>query len=107
YSTDVATIFLDSQLSIRFFSPPAQHLFKVKREDVGRSLKDLSSMAVDSTLVEDATKVLSDSSPSEKEICAPDGTWHLRRIYPTKGGDFGVAGIVVTFSNITERRQAT
>ena len=38
YSTDVATIFLDSNLNIRFFTPATRSLFNVIPGDIGRPL---------------------------------------------------------------------
>ena len=37
-STDVATLFLDAELNIRFFTPAAKSLFKLIASDVGRPL---------------------------------------------------------------------
>jgi two-component system CheB/CheR fusion protein len=41
YSTDVATLFLDTELNIRFFTPATKALFSVIPSDVGRPLADL------------------------------------------------------------------
>ena len=41
YSTDVATLFLDTGLNIRFFTPATKSLFSVIPSDVGRPLADL------------------------------------------------------------------
>ena len=40
YSTDVATVFLDTDLNIRFFTPATKSLFNVIPGDVGRPLAD-------------------------------------------------------------------
>ncbi len=51
YSTDVATLFLDADLNIRFFPTPATKLlFSVIPSDVGRPLADLNALAVDGAL---------------------------------------------------------
>ena len=49
FSTDVATIFLDSQFNIRFFTPATRLLFNVIASDIGRPLDDLKSLAPRST----------------------------------------------------------
>ena len=54
YSTDVATIFLDTQFNIRFFTPATKALFNVIPGDVGRPLTDLKSLAPDVYLLSDA-----------------------------------------------------
>ena len=50
YSTDVATLFLDSNLNIRFFTPATRLLFNILPGDIGRPLADLSSQTNDADL---------------------------------------------------------
>jgi two-component system CheB/CheR fusion protein len=104
YSTDVATLFLDTELNIRFFTPATKALFSVIPSDVGRPLADLSSLAADSALLADARAVLQTLSPVEREIEARSGAWYIRRILPYHTQDNGVEGVVITFIDITERR---
>jgi len=40
YSTDVATLFLDLDLNIRFFTPATKALFAIIPSDLGRPLSD-------------------------------------------------------------------
>ncbi|HET6609402.1 MAG TPA: chemotaxis protein CheB [Rhodopila sp.] len=104
YSTDMATIFLDADLNIRFFTPATKSLFNVIPSDVGRPLADLNSLAADSTLLADAQAVLRSAAPIEREIGAQNDAWYIRRISPYRAQDNGVEGVVITFTEITERR---
>jgi len=104
YSTDVATLFLDPQLNIRFFTPATKSLFNVLPSDVGRPLMDLHSLASDVTLAADARAVLLSSEASEIEIATPEGLWFNRRILPYRTLDNGVEGVVITYADITERK---
>lgn len=104
YSTDVATLFLDKALHIRFFTPATRLLFNVIPSDVGRPLADLSSLAVDEALLTDAATVLQTLAPLEREIETGAGAWYLRRILPYRTQDTLVEGVVVTFVDVTERR---
>jgi len=104
YSTDVATIFLDADLNIRFFTPATKSLFRVIPTDVGRPLADLNSLAADSTLLADAQTVLRNFAPIEREIEAQNRAWYIRRILPYRTQDNAVEGVVITFGEITERR---
>jgi len=113
YSTDVATLFLDRDLGIRFFTPATRALFNVIPGDIGRPLADLHSLATDTLLPADAQAVLHDLQPVEREVETPGGTWFRRRILPyrTAGGRAGppgggVEGVVITFNDITRRKQA-
>ena len=51
YSTDVATLFLDPNLNIRFFTPATRLLFNILPGDIGRPLADLSSLTSDASSV--------------------------------------------------------
>ena len=106
YSTDVATLFLDQDLHIRFFTPATKLLFNVIPTDVGRPIGDLTSLAVDGSLLPDARMVLQGLAPIEREIETPAGTCYVRRIMPYRTQDNGVAGVVITFTDITDRRRA-
>jgi two-component system CheB/CheR fusion protein len=104
YSTEVATLFLDMQLNIRFFTPATRSLFNVLPSDIGRPLGDLSSLAPDDNLLADTRAVLSACIPSEREIQAQTGVWFIRRILPYRTEDNRVEGVVITFTDITERK---
>ena len=104
YSTDVATIFLDAELNIRFFTPATRSLFSVIASDVGRPLADLASLAADSSLMSDARAVLAKHLPIERQIEARSGAWYMRRILPYRTQDGGVEGVVITFADITDRK---
>jgi two-component system CheB/CheR fusion protein len=107
YSTDVATLFLDINLNIRFFTPATKSLFSVIPSDVGRPLADLNSLAADGAVVSDVRTVLRTLAPLEREIEAQSGAWYIRRILPYRAQDNGVEGVVITFVDITERKHAT
>jgi len=106
YSTDLATIFLDRSLNIRFFTPATKSLFNVIPGDIGRPLADLNALAVDTALLGDAAAVLKSKVPIEREIEARNGDWFIRRILPYRAENGDIEGVVITFANITERRHA-
>jgi two-component system CheB/CheR fusion protein len=105
YSTDVATLFLDEALNIRFFTPAAKALFTVIASDIGRPLSDLHSIATDITLLTDAVQVLKTFKSIECEVEGRNGAWFNRRILPYRTHDNRVAGVVITFTDITQRRK--
>jgi two-component system CheB/CheR fusion protein len=105
YSTDVATLFLDTDLNIRFFTPATESLFHIIPGDVGRPLADLSSLAADSSLLSDARTVLQTFAPLEREIESQNSAWYIRRILPYRTPDHEIEGVVITFADITERKR--
>jgi two-component system CheB/CheR fusion protein len=104
YSTDVATVFLDRDLNIRFFTPATKSLFNLIPGDIGRPLADLSFLATDHALLADARTVLRTLTPLDRETDAGGGIWYMRRILPYRTQGSGVEGVVITFTDITARR---
>lgn len=105
YSTNVATLFLDQKLQIRFYTPATKTIFNVIPGDIGRPLVDLKPLADDNDLLADAAIVLRDETTIEREVSGPDQSWFQRRIFPYRTHDDRVEGVVITFIDITERRR--
>ena len=97
YSTDVATIFLDTQFNIRFFTPATRALFNVIPGDVGRPLTDLTSLASDGDLLPDAQQVLRRKRRSSARSRASTASGSSRRILPYRTRDKKTEGVVITF----------
>ena len=72
--------------------------------DIGRPLADLSSLATDAALLVDAQTVLQTRAPIEREIEARSGAFYMRRILPYLTQENRVEGVVITFTDVTERR---
>jgi two-component system, chemotaxis family, CheB/CheR fusion protein len=105
YSIDVATLFLDLDLNIRFFTPATQSLFSFGADDVGKPLANFHSLATDDTLLLDARTVLKTNIPIEREIKRGGDDMYNRRVLPYRTRNRGVEGVVVTFTDITERKR--
>jgi two-component system CheB/CheR fusion protein len=106
FSTDVATLFLDVDLNIRFFTPAVRLLFNVIPGDIGRPLADLSAIASDAALLDDARVVLRNLGPVQREIEGSSGAWYHRRVLPYRTQNGDVEGVVITFTDVTDRRHA-
>ena len=106
HSANVATIFLDGKLNIRFFTPAVKSHFSIVATDVGRPLADLASRSNDTGLLIDAASVLSGLEPLSREIESNTGTWYLRRILPYRAANARSEGVVITFSDISEAKIA-
>jgi PAS domain S-box-containing protein len=104
--TDIATVFLDAALRIKLFTPAAARLYNLIASDVGRPVGDITSRFSDPDLLGDAREVLEHLAPREKEVPAADGGWWARRIMPYRTRDDRIEGVVITFVDITERKQA-
>ncbi|MGB9079699.1 MAG: PAS domain-containing protein, partial [Desulfuromonadaceae bacterium] len=100
-STEIVTVFLDNKLHVRRFTTGADKLFKLIAADVGRPLSDITSNLLYPEMSEDAQEVLRTLAFSEKQIAATDGRWFSVRIMPYRTMEDVIAGVVITFSNIT------
>ncbi len=106
-STDIATIFLDRELHIQRFTPPATRLFNLIGTDRGRPVDDISRKFDDPNLLDDAREVLERLVPIDKDVVMADGRrWYTRRILPYRTGDDRIHGVVITFVDVTERKRA-
>src|SRR5271156_5657520 len=105
-SSGVATLFLDSELNIRFFTPAAKSLFRVIATDIGRPLADLTPLAAGRDLLADAGAVLTTLEPLGREIEAEGGAWYVRRILPYRTQDNRIDGGGITVADISEIKAA-
>ena len=103
YSTDIALLFLDGDLNIRFFTPAMRSMFNIIVGDIGRPLTDLRSLSADDALSADAFAVLKTLEPVDREIEA-EGVWFIRRILPYFAHNKQVEGVVITFTDVTRLR---
>ena len=99
----LGTIFLDQQLIIRRFTREATQIYRLVASDVGRALSDIKSELTSDTLLDAANAVLANLAPVEHQVKTRDGYWYLARIQPYRTLDNMIDGVVLTFTNITER----
>ena len=100
-STDIATLFLDSDLKVRRFTTQATRIIKLIPGDVGRPITDLASELLYPDLPEDAREVIRKLGSIEKPLQARDGSWFTVRIMPYRTLDDRIDGVVITFWDIS------
>jgi two-component system CheB/CheR fusion protein len=105
-STDIATVFVDRALRIKRFTPRATDIFSIIPTDLGRSLLDLTHRLDYDRLAEDATNTFETLRPNEREVRSSDGRWYIVRVLPYRTTEDRIDGAVMTFFDITARRQA-
>lgn len=104
-STEIITIFLDNDLHVRRFTPGANKIFKLIPGDVGRPLSDISNDLFYPEMSEQAAEVLRTLAFSEKQVSTADGRWYAVRIMPYRTMHDVIAGLVMTFTNITAAKE--
>ena len=103
-SSEIGTLFLDTNLRIRMFTPPVTNLFNIKDTDVGRPITDFTHHLTYSNIDRDVRKVLRDLAAIEEEIRSVDNRWFMMRVRPYRTIDSRVDGVVITFDDFTQRR---
>ncbi|KAA5542644.1 PAS domain-containing protein [Roseiconus nitratireducens] len=104
-STQVATIFVDNDWTIRSFTPAAAEVYDIIPTDIGRPLSIFVPKA-DAMPPLPPINSVSAKRPQEDTVQLHSGKWMLRRVLPYQSGDDETNGLVVTFIDITDRKRA-
>lgn len=105
-STDIATVFVDRELRIKWFTPRATDIFSMRAVDAGRPLMDITHRLKYDGMTEDAMSVFETLKGIEREVASSDDCWYILRILPYRSNVDQIGGIVLTFIDITSRREA-
>lgn len=105
-STEIGTIFLDVGMVIRRFTPAAARFINIIPRDVGRSITHLSTNIDYPNFLKDIGTVFETHTPIERHVRVRDERWIQTRILPYLTDKNQVAGVVVTFVDVTEAKEA-
>ncbi|MBR0834403.1 PAS domain-containing protein [Bradyrhizobium manausense] len=101
-STQIATVFLDNDLRVMNFTPAITQILHLVETDVGRPIAHIKARIPIEELYDDVRRVLRTLASAEHELTAPDsGTRYIVRILPYRSIDNFIAGVVVTFIDVT------
>ncbi len=103
-STGIATIFLDTDLLVRRFTPKATEIIPLTSTDTGRPIWHLASALKDTDLTACGEQVLKDLAVRETEVTSHDGRHYLMRIRPYRTVTNAVDGVAITFEDVTDRK---
>src|SRR5499427_7803833 len=104
-ATDFGTLFLDSGLRIKRFTDGVTDLFSVTPADEGRPITDFAHQLEYNDLIKDARCVLVDLAPIRREVRSRNGRWFDIRLRPYRTMDDKIDGVVITFVDVSDRRQ--
>ncbi|MBB3117293.1 chemotaxis protein CheB [Pseudoduganella violacea] len=102
----IPMVFLNRELRIMRYTPRALDLFRLIPADIGRMLSDLRNDLDYPALPSDAEHVLNGGDPIEREIRGQAGTCYFARVLPYHAQQKRIVGVVLTFFDITERKQS-
>jgi two-component system CheB/CheR fusion protein len=104
--SEVGTIFLDRDLKIKRFTPAATQIFSLIRSDLGRSIRDIATKIFYKEVPDEAEFVLKSLQMKELDVETQDGKWFNMRLLPYRTRDNLIGGVVLTFMDITGRKEA-
>jgi len=99
---EIATIFLDNEMRIKWFSPAIHSLFDLIENDIGRPVANFAQKFAHADFVDRARVAVERLVTSEEEVLASDGRSLLLRVMPYRTRDNRIAGAVATFIDITD-----
>ncbi|MDR0262445.1 MAG: PAS domain S-box protein [Sphingobacterium sp.] len=105
-SANVGTIFLDRSFSIRLFTPAILDIFNLKSGDYGRPVTDITNKLQYNGLLQDAETVLEKLTVVEREVMTTDNRSFMMRLLPYRTSEDRINGVVITFFDITKRRES-
>jgi two-component system CheB/CheR fusion protein len=100
-STRIPMIFLDNNLKVRRFTDDLKQIVHLIESDIGRDITDLKINLLDESLPRDAQKVLDTLQVIEKQVKTTDEKWFQMVARPYRTSENQIAGVVITFSDIT------
>jgi two-component system CheB/CheR fusion protein len=101
-STETATLFLDSNMKIRRYTPQMTQLIPLTPEDVGRPINHFASNLKPLNITKNALLVLNDLKCREYQVKDDDHAYIIR-VRPYRKLNNVVDGVVITFDDNTQR----
>lgn len=103
-NTIIPQLFIDTNLLLRKFTPPAMKQFKLKEEFFGKKIAEIKQISNLPSIVSDIKVVITTGKSLEKEIQTKDMKWYQMNILPyVVRRENRVNGVIITFIDITKR----
>ena len=104
-STDIGTLFLDENICIRKFTPAVVPHFRLRDQDIGRPLVDITT-SIDVDVPSRCVEVLRSYESYEMEAIGANGLELLLRWSPYIAQSGTVSGVVMTLVDISRVKEA-
>jgi two-component system phosphate regulon sensor histidine kinase PhoR len=103
-NTIIPQLFVDANLILRKFTPPAMKQFSLQLTDVGKHFSEIHENFRFPTIIDNIEQVISNGEILEKEIQTTDLRWYQMNILPYKiRKENKTNGVIITFVEITMR----
>ncbi|MFW5795655.1 MAG: chemotaxis protein CheB [Alkalispirochaeta sp.] len=105
-SSNIGTLLLDENLTIRRFSQEAGTVFRLKDGDIGRPIEHIAHNLDSFDPYAAIRKVVEAGAKREWPVCSGGRSWHLFRVTPYRISPSETAGVIVSIVDITELKTA-
>lgn len=106
-NTLIPQLFVDADLILRIFTPPAMEQFSLSYDHVGKSINDIKDNLRYPYVVDDIMEVIETNGSVEKEVQTTDGNWFQMNVIPyVEHEEDRINGVIITFIDITRRLHA-
>ncbi len=103
-NTIIPQLFVDANLILRKFTPPAMKQFKLHFSDVGKDISEIKDNFRFPSIIENIQAVVDTGEVLEKEIQTTDRRWYQMNILPyIVQKTNSTNGVIITFVEITSR----
>lgn len=103
-NTIIPQLFVDGELKLQKFTPPAMKQLNLTDGDVGRHINEIKENFRFSSIIDDIQQVIGSNEIMEKEIQTTDLYWYQMNVIPyVKKEDQKTDGVIITFVDITRR----
>ena len=103
-NTIIPQLFVDGELKLQKFTPPAMKQFSLSAGDIGKPISEIKDNFRFPSIVDNIDQVIKSNEILEKEIQTTDLRWYQMNIIPyVKMRDNRTNGVIITFVEITMR----
>jgi len=104
---NIGIVYLDENLRVRKYNEAVTSIFKLRPEDVGRPLGDIAyTLGNHKKFIRRVGKVLESEKPISFETRTQEDKWLMVRIFPFNRDGEITSGVILTFTDISEIKQA-
>ncbi|HUS12160.1 MAG TPA: CheR family methyltransferase, partial [Pyrinomonadaceae bacterium] len=104
-SVNLAILLLGRDLSIRRFTQPAERIFNLMANDIGRPIANVRHNLEFANLEQVIDEVIENLTAQDHEVRDKDGRWFLLRVRPYMTLDNKIDGAVLVLIDITNQKQ--
>jgi two-component system phosphate regulon sensor histidine kinase PhoR len=103
-NTIIPQLFVDGELNLQKFTPPAMKQFSLSASDIGKPISEIKDNFRFPSIIDNIEHVIETKEILEKEIQTTDLRWYQMNIIPyVRVSDNRTDGVIITFVEITMR----